>query len=55
MSENPNDPVSDDAPEVQHLEVEEYDDSDRVEAPEWYDDTIDIGDETNALVEEETS
>jgi hypothetical protein len=34
-------------PEDQHLEVAPYEDTDRVEAPDWYDDTINVGDEAN--------
>lgn len=34
-------------PEAQHLDAQPYDDEERVEAPDWYDDTINVGDEAN--------
>ena len=40
MSEQP-------APVARYLEVEPYDEDERVEPPEWYDDTINVGDEAN--------
>jgi hypothetical protein len=42
----------DDAPEAEHLTVEAYTDDDRVEAPPWYDDTINVGDEANRDAEQ---
>lgn len=36
------------APEARHLDVEEYPEDERVEAPPWYDDTINVGEVTNA-------
>lgn len=38
-------------PEARHLEGEPYGDDDRVEAPDWYDDTINVGDAANALAQ----
>ena len=38
-------------PMATHLEVEPYDDSERVQPPEWYDDTINVGDVANAEAE----
>lgn len=35
-------------PEAVHLEVVEYDESERVRAPAWYDDTINVGDVANS-------
>lgn len=35
--------------EERHLEAVPYEESDRVEAPDWYDDTINVGDTANAL------
>lgn len=40
-------PEVEDAPEAQHLEVEDYTEGDLVEAPEWYDDTVNVGDVAN--------
>lgn len=43
--------MSEQPTEAQHLEVEPYDDAERVEAPDWYDDTINVGDVANAEAE----
>lgn len=32
-------------PDAKHLVVEPYGDEERVEAPDWYDDTINVGDD----------
>ena len=32
-------------PEGEHLTVHKYKDADRVEAPDWYDDNINVGDD----------
>ena len=41
------------APADVHLEIGPYDDAERVEAPEWYDDEVNVGDLANALAEGE--
>lgn len=43
MSQQPTSP-----PEARHLDVEPYGDDERVQAPDWYDDTINVGDVANA-------
>lgn len=40
MSATPEQPL-----EAEHLDVAPYDDDDRAEPPDWYDDFIDVGDE----------
>lgn len=39
--------MSEQPPEAQHLQVEPYGEDQRVEAPDWYDDTINVGDVAN--------
>jgi hypothetical protein len=49
MTEQPETPdVTDDEPQEAHLEAAPYDESERVAAPDWYDDTINVGDVANA-------
>lgn len=48
MSDQQHETPDDDAPEARHLDAEPYDEAERVTAPEWYDDTINVGDEANA-------
>lgn len=38
--------------EARHLTAEPYDEAERVDPPGWYDDTINVGDESNAEHEE---
>lgn len=46
MSTNPTE-----EPEAQHLEVQPYEEHERVERPEWYNDFINVGDGANAFAE----
>ncbi len=50
MTETPPAPDGEN-PEAQHLEAVPYDDTERVDAPDWYDDTTNVGDKANALAE----
>ncbi len=38
--------------EARHLEVEPYEGQDLEDAPDWYDDTINVGDVANAEAEQ---
>lgn len=40
-------PIPPAEPEASHLIVQPYDDADREDPPEWYDDTINVGDTSN--------
>jgi len=48
MTQTPQEPQED----ATHLDVEPYDETERVEAPDWYDDTVNVGDLANVEAEE---